>query len=523
MLRRVLGLDIGSHAVKAVELRQTLRSIEVVQMRALPLDVPGPALGEELRDFAIAHGLPTDHVVCALPGDRVSSRRLSFPFRDRRRISQAVPFAVEGEVPFDLDEFFLDWELVGGDRSHADVVATLAPRSEVALLLKTLAEAGIEPRVVEAEGLALANLGALFPLGGHRLLLDLGHRKSTICLVLDGRAAATRTIPIAGQALTQAIAKERHLAEGEAERAKLEAGVFAHGLDAGGSEVHALLDRLARELVRTLGSLETILARQGARIEELTLLGGSSRLHRLPDYLAHRTGLSVAVLPPPPEPFRAAVLAAGDPLLFAPALALALRGTTQARTRMNFRQDEFARRVNLRRLGRELRTTGILAATVLALALASFGVRIGVENRRAGSIEGQTAALYQQAFPGQPAPTNPVAALREAVRGARSRADLLGVYGGSYSALDLLAEISARVPKELAVVFDEFNVDRQSVRIRGYTESFENVDRLRAELASFEPFAQIRVSEIQTDARRGEGSGKTFNLTIHLDDAKEAP
>lgn len=523
MLRRVLGLDVGSHAVKAVELRQTLRAVEVVQMRALPLDVPGPALGEELRDFVIAHGLPTDHVVCALPGDRVSSRRLSFPFRDRRKIAQAVPFAVEGEVPFDLDEFFLDWEMVDGDRSQADVVATLAPRSEVALLLKTFAEAGIEPRVVEAEGLALANLCALFELPGHRLLVDLGHRKTTICLVLDGRPAATRTIAIAGQALTQAIAKERHLAEGEAERVKLESGVFAHGLDAGGSEVHALLDRLARELVRTLGSLETILAKRGARIEEVTLLGGTSRLHRLPDYLAHRTGLAVAVLPPPPEPFRAPVLAAGDPLLFAPAIALALRGTTQARTRTNFRQDEFARRVNLQRLGRELRWSGILAAAVLALTLTSVAVRIGVENRRAERVESRVAALYSEAFPGKPVPADAVAALREAARSARSRADLLGVYGGSYSALDLLAEVSARVPKELLVVFDEFNVDRQTVRIRGYTESFENVDRLRAELARSEPFAQIRVSEIQTDARRGGGTGKTFNLTIQLGEEKEAP
>jgi general secretion pathway protein L len=179
--------------------------------------------------------------------------------------------------------------------------------------------------------------------------------------------------------------------------------------------------------------------------------------------------------------------------------------------------------VNLRRLGHELRWTGILAAAVLALALVSVGVRIGVENRRADRVEARVAALYSEAFPGRPVPADAVAALREAARSARSRADLLGVYGGSYSALDLLAEVSARVPKELAVVFDEFNVDRQTVRIRGYTESFENVDRLRAELARSEPFAQIRVSEIQTDARRGGGTGKTFNLTIQLDEDKEAP
>ena len=35
MARRILGLDLGSHSVKAVELRQTLRGVEVVQLAEL--------------------------------------------------------------------------------------------------------------------------------------------------------------------------------------------------------------------------------------------------------------------------------------------------------------------------------------------------------------------------------------------------------------------------------------------------------------------------------------------------------
>ena len=102
MARRILGLDLGSHAVKAVEFRQTLRGVEVAQLRSLPLDDPSPALASELRDFIQMHDLPTEHVVVSLAGDRVSTRRLSFPFRDRRKIGPAVPFEVEAQVPFDL-------------------------------------------------------------------------------------------------------------------------------------------------------------------------------------------------------------------------------------------------------------------------------------------------------------------------------------------------------------------------------------------------------------------------------------
>ena len=132
MARRILGLDVGSHSVKAVEFRQTLRELEVVQLQKLPLVDPAPALPVELREFLQMHDLPTDHVVVALSGDRISTRRLSFPFRDRKKIAPAVPFEVEAQVPYDLDDFFVDWEIVGEQPNRTDVVATLAPRAEVA-------------------------------------------------------------------------------------------------------------------------------------------------------------------------------------------------------------------------------------------------------------------------------------------------------------------------------------------------------------------------------------------------------
>lgn len=517
--QRVLGLDIGDHAVKAAEIVHTpLRGIELGQLRSLPLE-PGTDLAAALREFVRVYELPTESVICALPGDRVSSRRLSFPLSDSRRIAQAVPFEVEGQVPFDLEDFLLDWEPVRRHRGGTDVMATLARRGEVGTLLETLRQAGIEPRVVEAEGLVLGNLCGMFELAGTRLLVDLGHRKATLCLLSDGRPVAARTIPLAGQALTAAIARERGVSEPEAERLKLESGVFPPGIEASEAKDQPVLDRLARELMRTVGSLESALREtSGGTIEEVTLLGGTARLHRLSEYLRQRTGLPVALLDPPPEPHRSALLAAGDPILFAPALALALRGTPLARTRMNFRQDEFARRVDLTRYGSDLRQIGWRVAVVVLLGLLWVGLDAALGNRQARQLEARTAELYREAFPGRAAPDNVLAAMREAVRSAHGRADLLGVYAGNLSAVDLLAELSGRVPKDVPVIFEELNIDRQTVRIRGHTERFENVDRLQAELSSYAPFSQIRVSEIQSDARRG---GKTFNLTISL--GEEAP
>ncbi|MGH7289314.1 MAG: PilN domain-containing protein, partial [Myxococcota bacterium] len=110
-------------------------------------------------------------------------------------------------------------------------------------------------------------------------------------------------------------------------------------------------------------------------------------------------------------------------------------------------------------------------------------------------------------------------AMQEAVRSAQRRADTLGVYRGNLSALDILTEISRRVPPNLDVVFEELSIDRQVIQIKGHSPSFGSVDQLRAKLAQFGPFAEITVGDITADARRG---GQNFNVRISLSDEAEA-
>ena len=514
VMRSALGLDLGSHSVKAVELRTSLRGVEVGGMHAMPAsDASDPRpLAERLREFLRAHQLPTGHVVCAVPGDRLTGRRLHFPFAGRRKLAQAVPLAVEDELPFDLDRMLVDWERVGGGRGESRVVASVAPRDEVARLLELLAAAGVEPRVVEAEGLALGNLAGFFDLSGVRILADLGHRKTTLCLCVGGEAVAARTLPLGGEALTGAVAHTRGTGLAEAERIVHEEGVRSPGSG-------AVLDRLAREIVRSLGAFEPVLVEHGAaRVEELTLLGGGAHLHGIEDYLEKRMGVPARRLTAPVDEAGRALLAAGDPALYGPATALALRGSVRARTRTNFRQAEFAVRFDVGALGRELAWTGVLGGAVLLLAGAVAVTSISTQTGRARALEAEVTRLYAEAFPGAAAPPSALAAMSGAVREAHDRADFLGVYRGNLSALDLLTEISARVPASLEVVFEELSIERQVIRIRGHSKSFEAVDRLRAELAGYEPFSQIKISEITSDR---EGA-KSFSVTISLAAPEEA-
>ena len=517
MMKNVLGLDLGSHSIKAVELRQTLRGLEPVQLRLHPRAESEAELPETLRRFIRLHHLPVEHVICALPGDRLSSRRLDFPFRDRKKLAQAVPFEVEGEVPFRIEEILVDWQIVGDDRSRTTTVAAaIAQRKHVGALLAELSEANCDPRIVEAEGFALANLATLFDLSGTRLLVDVGHEKTTLCLLMDGRAVSSRTLLIGGRALTEAIARDRGWNGVEAERSKCEDGIFQVGFESTSPGALAILDRLSREIVRTLEALEPVLGGSPeSQVSQITLFGGTAKLHRIDEYLSERVGIPASRLSLPAEEAGAALVAGGDPVLFAPAIALALRGTAQAATRMNFRQGEFAYHTDLRQMfGRDMRPTAALAACFVVLLAATAATSITLDSRRAKTLDQQVGQLYTDVFPTEPPPARPIAAMRDAGVQARARADFLGVYGGNRSALDLLAELSRRVSTDLEVKFEEVSIDRRVVRIKVSAKSFEAADRLTNQLAASEPFLEAKIDgEVKASRKRDL---KLFNVTIPL-------
>jgi Tfp pilus assembly protein PilN len=272
--------------------------------------------------------------------------------------------------------------------------------------------------------------------------------------------------------------------------------------------------------VRSIGGFESALGAPPEKaIDEITLLGGGARLQRVDEYLSAQLGIRCARFSVPPGESTGAFLAAGDPLRFAPALALALRGTFGARTRMNFLQQEFAPRLDLRRIVGRFKGSLVLAGIALALLLGSGIERIVIQGQRATELEAQLGQIWNQVQPGRPQPSNVSRAFEGALREAQQRADFLGIYGGNLSALDILTEISKLVPKNLDVIFEEMSIDGQVVRFRAHTESFAAVDQLKAALAAFPHFGEIRVAEIQADAARG---GNNFSVTIGLTQGSSA-
>src|SRR5512132_2404927 len=112
MAQRILGLDLGAQAVKAVLVESTFRGYAVTGVAREPLDPETPPAARHGAAVAklLAGQLAHDVAVVAFPGSGLSTYVVTLPFSDPKRIEQTIGFEVEGQLPFDLADAAWDWQ-----------------------------------------------------------------------------------------------------------------------------------------------------------------------------------------------------------------------------------------------------------------------------------------------------------------------------------------------------------------------------------------------------------------------------
>jgi len=520
--RSVLGLDIGSWSVKVAELSAGLRDVKFVRFAELelPRGAPSEEIEATIQLWVQSRNLSPETLITALSTERLTQRHLRFPFAGAKRVAAALTFEIDEELPLPLANVVLVHEQVLTRPDQTDVLVAIATRADVEAHLASLRRMELEPRIVESEGASLANLSSFLGLDDvSRLILDVGHSKTNLCLLVDGKPIALRRIPIAGRQLSEALARDLKLSIDAAEERKHEQGIFELGSSKPVSPgVREVLERLAREIQRTVQSVV------GDPLDpvsptELLLAGGSARLRGLAAFFAERTGLPTRVLEVTRRSDGGDRFADAGAALFAQAAALALRGSSTERvTQSDFRQADLAYAPDLSGLRPQLRFTVGLFGLFLALWVASAIFAAWLEGRRVESSEAELASIYAQVFPDAQPSDVPLEALEKRAAETRELAAHLGVTGKGLSVLEILRQISTLASESLEISIDELSIERQSIVARGHSADFVSADQLKAELSKFDGFQRVLVTDVKTDARRG---GKTFTVSIRLGGSEE--
>ncbi len=237
----VLGLDIGTRFIKVAELRLARGAIAVVNvaMRPTPpgvlsnsqiLDPVG--LGRAVREMLVLNRFSTRRVILSIAGQSsVVVRPIDLPKMTRKELTQTMKFEVERHIPFAADEVVMDYsplveaEDLPEDEGQMKVLLAVAQEELINAYLKMLSVAGLQAVAMDVE--ILAAIRALVDIhqdeGSYDrtvALVDLGACSTDISIITDGNLTFTRSVPIAGDSLTEAIADQLGRSFEEAEELK---------------------------------------------------------------------------------------------------------------------------------------------------------------------------------------------------------------------------------------------------------------------------------------------------------------
>jgi len=332
--QRIIGLDLGSYSLKAVHLDSTFRGFQLVDYKerrvaAGTFEAEGSAADLEAVESWLK-GEPTgpETVVCAIPGDFVLTRFLSFPFRDRKRIAEVVGFELEDHIPYDIDEVVYDYQVIAQGDDSSKILAVAVPRERLEPFLQDLKAVGVDPKVLSFGPWAYVNLVPHLSPAPHEAIaiVDLGHRRTDVCVVRDGAVEFVRTLNRAGAHLNDVIAKQLEIDVYEADaRKKLdgrlplrtrtggrgEGGAFGQddetaqlpALGEGGA--HAA-QRAALEQALEAGVLDVVRdvrlalvahhSEVGRTVDRVFLCGGTAQLPGIQAFFEQHLGVPVAQL-----------------------------------------------------------------------------------------------------------------------------------------------------------------------------------------------------------------------------------
>lgn len=222
--KKVIGLDIGSHSVKAVQVARSGRSMNIEQvgfsqidrnlLNTDPVAAHARAIRESLEDFSVSKAM----IAAALPGQSVVIRYPRLRDVSVSELDEAIEQEASQNIPYDLSEVLLDWSLlnqeVEGDSTIQKILLVAAKHDVIDQRIQFADIAGIEYSILSVDSLALADAAEecqFFNKNETVALINIGATSASIHFTKDGESNFIRDIGWGSKELVQAIAKNNRL------------------------------------------------------------------------------------------------------------------------------------------------------------------------------------------------------------------------------------------------------------------------------------------------------------------------
>ena len=305
--RESFGLDVGTSAVKAVQLRERAGGYTLAALGSAPLRTSAiadgtikepAAVADAIREAVDAAGIKLREATIGIAGRELIMKKVQLPEVPAKELRNAVELEAEHHIPFAFDEVFLDYHVAGRHDGVMDLIIVAVKKSKVSEYVAVVEAAGLVPSIVDLDGFAVGNQFEVNHVAESResvALIDMGAAVMKTNVVRGGTPVFVRDIPFGGNQYTQAIADRLRTSFEHAERAKV-----GEATDIAWESLVPALEAVSRDLAlevrRTFDYFSS--TSDSERIGRVVLSGGAARLRGLTEYLSATWSIPVEVARP---------------------------------------------------------------------------------------------------------------------------------------------------------------------------------------------------------------------------------
>ena len=301
--KSLVGLDIGSSAVKAVELKPSGKGYKVTAFGSEPVPpdsivdgaiIDGAAVADAIRRLFDGRSIRTKDVAASLSGNAVIVKKITLPQMTEAELAESIYWEAEQYIPFDIQDVNLDYQILdaadtGAGKGTMDVLLVAAKKEKIADYTGVIAQAGRSAVVVDVDAFALQNAYevnyGIHP-GAVVVLLNAGASATNINILNGDQSVFTRDISIGGNAYTEALQKELSLPFEQADQLKRGTPVDGVTFEDARPVLRAVSENVMLEIQKTFDFFKATAASD--RIDRIMVSGGASRAEGFTEMLSER-------------------------------------------------------------------------------------------------------------------------------------------------------------------------------------------------------------------------------------------
>ena len=308
--KNVVGLDIGSSAVKLVELKEKKGgTFELVKMGLERLSpeaiVDGSIMDSSLVVETISRlnsekAIKNSNYATSLSGHSVIIKKISLPAMSPEELAESIQWEAEQYIPFDINDVNLDYvPLTSGSGDNIDVILVAVKKEKINDYTSVISQTGKVPVLVDVDAFALQNAYEMnYPVSEGKVLalVNVGASVTNVNVLSGSTSMFWRDITFGGNQYTDAIQREMSLSFEQAEDLKKGQAVGDRTVQQVIPILNSVSEDFSGELRKTL---DFFTATSGAdRVDEIVLSGGGSGVLNLDATLRDKFGIPVTIMDP---------------------------------------------------------------------------------------------------------------------------------------------------------------------------------------------------------------------------------